>query len=82
VPGLPDLTITEQSDKAFYTSPQRPPQLAASFFLISIGRELITPEDAGDYITQLPRSEHAAPQWQAAIQALMLVSRGGPTMLA
>jgi len=46
------------------------------------GRQLVTLQDAGNYITKLPKSEHAAPEWQAAMKALMLVSQGGPTMLA
>jgi hypothetical protein len=46
------------------------------------GRRLVTLEDAGNYITKLPKAEHEAPEWQAAMQALMLVARGGPTMLA
>jgi hypothetical protein len=47
------------------------------------GRQLVTLEDAGNYITKLPKAEHTAPEWQAAMQALMLVAtRGGPTMLA
>jgi hypothetical protein len=46
------------------------------------GRMLVTLGDAGNYITSLPKKESALPEWQAAIQALMLVSRGGPTMLA
>jgi hypothetical protein len=46
------------------------------------GRELVTLEDAGHYITKLPKSEHEAPEWQAAMEALILVAeRGGPTML-
>jgi hypothetical protein len=45
-------------------------------------RKLVTLEDAGNYITKLPKAEHEAPEWQAAMQALMLVARGGPTMLA
>jgi hypothetical protein len=45
------------------------------------GRKLITLEDAGNYITKLPKVEHTAPEWQAAVQALMLVATlGGPTM--
>jgi hypothetical protein len=39
-------------------------------------------EDAGNYITKLPKAEHEAPEWQDAMRALMLVARGGPTMLA
>ena len=46
------------------------------------GRQLVTLEDAGNYITKLPKAEHMAPEWQDAMQALMLVARGGPTMLA
>ena len=46
------------------------------------GRQLVTLEDAGNYITELPKTEHTATEWQDAMQALMLVARGGPTMLA
>ncbi|MEH2485407.1 hypothetical protein [Bradyrhizobium sp. AZCC 2230] len=47
------------------------------------GRELVTLRDAGEYIAALPKKEHAASEWQAAMQALILVAeRGGPTMLA
>lgn len=47
------------------------------------GRKLVTLRDAGDYITKLPKSEHAAPEWQAAMEALILVAtRNGPTMFA
>jgi hypothetical protein len=43
----------------------------------------VTLQDAGNYITKLPKAEHTAPEWQAAMEALMLVAtRGGPTMLA
>jgi hypothetical protein len=39
--------------------------------------------DAADYITALPDEEAAVPEWQAAIEALMLVADlGGPTMFA
>jgi hypothetical protein len=47
------------------------------------GRQLVTLEDAGNYITKLPKAEHSAPEWQDAMEALILVAtRGGPTMLA
>lgn len=47
------------------------------------GRELVTLQDAGTYITKLPKVEHTAPEWQAAMEALILVAtHGGPTMLA
>jgi hypothetical protein len=40
-------------------------------------------EDAGPYITRLPKAEHEAAEWQAAMQTLMLVAAsGGPTMFA
>ena len=46
------------------------------------GRILITLRDAADYITSLPKKETDLPDWQVAMQALLLVSRSGPTMLA
>ena len=47
------------------------------------GRKLIVLRDAASYITALPKKESDAPEWQAAIEALMLVAQlGGPTMFA
>ena len=47
------------------------------------GRYLITLEDVGNYITKLPKAEHEAKEWQAAMEALILVATsGGPTMFA
>jgi hypothetical protein len=47
------------------------------------GRQLVTLKDAGNYITKLPKAEHAAPEWQTAMEALILVAtHGGPTMFA
>jgi hypothetical protein len=45
-------------------------------------RTLVTLKDAGDYVTRLPKAEHSAPEWQAAMSALMLAAQGGPVMLA
>jgi hypothetical protein len=40
-------------------------------------------EDAGNYITKLPKAEHEAPEWQAAMECLILVAeKNGPTMMA
>ena len=47
------------------------------------GRQLLTLRDAADYIMKLPKTEHSAPEWRAAMEALILVAEtGGPTMLA
>lgn len=47
------------------------------------GRKLVTLLDAGEYIAALPKKEHNAPEWQAAMEALLLVAEGGgPTMFA
>ncbi len=46
------------------------------------GRKLLTLKDAADYITKLPKTESDLPEWQTAIEALMLCSRGGHAMLA
>jgi hypothetical protein len=46
------------------------------------GRKLITLRDAADYITALPKKESDLPEWQTAIEVLVLVARSGPTMMA
>jgi hypothetical protein len=47
------------------------------------GPQLLTLEDAGNYITRLSKAEHETQEWQAAMEALILVATsGGPTMLA
>jgi hypothetical protein len=47
------------------------------------GRPLITLRDAALYITKLPKAEHDAEEWQAAMVALLLVAEhDGPTMFA
>jgi hypothetical protein len=47
------------------------------------GRQLVTLEDAGRYITKLPKTEYEAAEWQTAMEALILVATsGGPTMFA
>ncbi|MGY3496385.1 hypothetical protein [Bradyrhizobium sp. USDA 4502] len=44
------------------------------------GCKLITLPDTANYIMKLPKRERDALEWQAAIEALMLVARGGPTL--
>jgi hypothetical protein len=47
------------------------------------GRYLVALEDAGRYITKLPKAEHEAAEWQVAMEALILVATsGGPTVFA
>jgi len=47
------------------------------------GRQLVTLQDAGNYITKLPKDAHATAEWQTAMEALILVAEsGGPTMFA
>jgi hypothetical protein len=47
------------------------------------GKKLITLRDAAEYITELPKAEHDIPEWQAAMEALLLVvEHNGPTMFA
>ena len=47
------------------------------------GKPLVTLRDAATYITKLPKGEHDAAEWQAAMEALLLVAEsGGPTMFA
>jgi hypothetical protein len=43
----------------------------------------VTLRDAGDYITSLPKAEQDLEEWQAAVEALLLVVElNGPTMIA
>jgi hypothetical protein len=47
------------------------------------GRRLVTLQDAGEFTTKLPKAEHEAAEWQAAMEALILVVEfGGPTTFA
>jgi hypothetical protein len=47
------------------------------------GKSLATLHEAALYITELPKAEHDAPEWQAAMEALLLVAEhNGPTMFA
>jgi hypothetical protein len=47
------------------------------------GGKLRTLRDAATHVTGLANKESDLPEWQAAIEALMLVAdRGGPTMFA
>jgi hypothetical protein len=46
------------------------------------GKSLIALRDAALYITKLPKAEHDTPEWQAAMEALLLVAEhDGPTIL-
>jgi hypothetical protein len=45
--------------------------------------QAVTLEDAGTYITKLPKAEHEAAEWLAAMEALILVATSdGPSMFA
>jgi hypothetical protein len=47
------------------------------------GRTLNTLRDAATYITGLPKAQHDAEEWQAAMETLLLVAeRNGPEMMA
>jgi hypothetical protein len=51
--------------------------------LLPAGRELVTLRDAADYIMKLPKAEQDLEEWQAAVEALLLVVElNGPTMMA
>ena len=47
------------------------------------GRQLVTLKDAANYIQKLPKAEQDLKEWQAAVEALLLVVElNGPTMMA
>ena len=37
------------------------------------GRQIVTLKDAGNYIQKLPKAEQDLEEWQAAVEALLLV---------
>ena len=41
------------------------------------GRKLVTLRDTGRYIAGLPKAVHDRPEWQAAMEALVLVAEQG-----
>jgi hypothetical protein len=46
-------------------------------------RQLVTLKDAANYIQRLPKAEQDFEEWQAAVEALLLVVElNGPTMMA
>ena len=47
------------------------------------GRQIVTLEEAALYIQKLPKAERDLPEWQAAIEALIMAAEGrGPLMHA
>jgi hypothetical protein len=51
--------------------------------ILPVRKPLVTLRDAALYITKLPKAEHDADEWQAAMVALLLVAEhDGPTMFA
>ncbi len=47
------------------------------------GGQFITLKDAANYIQKLPKAEQDLEEWQAAVEALLLVVElSGPTMMA
>ncbi|MEY2395581.1 MAG: hypothetical protein QOF94_1926 [Acidobacteriaceae bacterium] len=47
------------------------------------GRQLVTLEDTAKYIQKLPKAEQQVAEWQAAVEAMLLIlDINGPTMFA
>jgi hypothetical protein len=61
---------------------ERPRNFLRASRFVKYWRTLFTLRDAADYATSLPKKESDLPEWQAAIEVLMLASRGDPTMMA
>jgi hypothetical protein len=74
------LTFCGRNDMVVLVSWDRP---FAEPIELPEGKKLFTLRDAALYITKLPKAEHDAQEWQAAMEALMLVAEHeGPTMFA
>jgi hypothetical protein len=47
------------------------------------GRQIVSLKDAANYIQKLPKAEQDLEEWQAAVEALLVVVElDGPTMMA
>ncbi|MGO8909045.1 MAG: hypothetical protein ACLQDM_06935 [Bradyrhizobium sp.] len=46
-------------------------------FLLPGRRPPVTLRDAAHYITELPEAEQRAPEWQAAVEVLILIGENG-----
>jgi hypothetical protein len=57
--GQPGAVATNRGWKRRFDDP----------ILLPRGRQLVTLEDAGKYITKLPKAEHQAAEWLAAMEA-------------
>src|ERR1700730_10348318 len=73
--------------KCFYTAwvKSRPQwvECPTSALPSTADKPLATLRDARLYITKLPKAEHDAAEWQAALEALLLVAEhSGPAMFA
>jgi hypothetical protein len=63
-------------DKGWYRQFEEPIPLPRA-------RHLVTLEDAARYIQKLPKAEQQLEEWQAAVEAMLLVVKhNGPTMMA
>jgi hypothetical protein len=50
---------------------------------LPLGRQIVTLRDAAEYARSLPKAEQDPEEWQAAVEALLLVIElNGPTMTA
>ena len=58
-------------------------RIFAAPIILQDGRKLLTLRDAGEFITRLPKSKHARPEWRLAAAMLMQAAEdGAPVMLA
>ena len=77
---LRDLLFWARNDMVKAVSWDRP---LTELIELPNGKMLASLRDASLYITELPKAEHDAEEWQAAMLALLLVAEhDGPTMFA
>jgi hypothetical protein len=70
------LGLTSGHDQTLYLVVNNFGNLGTAFAETDLG-------DAAEYITELPKAQHDADEWQAAMQALLLVAeQDGPVMFA
>jgi hypothetical protein len=49
--------------------------------ILQDGRKLLTLRDAGEFITRLPKTKHAQPEWRLAAAMLMQAAEDGAPVM-
>ena len=78
----PDTILQTRATRPGSVRRKPGPATSTNRFPFPAGRQLVTLKDAANYIQKLPKAEQDLEEWQAAVEALLVVELNGPTMMA